>query len=168
MNRPQPDEFDAYYASYINTVSENVLGELEHQAISFPKFLKLVSDEKAYYAYAEGKWTVKEVVGHMIDTERIMAYRALRIARNDQTPLASFEENDYVVNASFNDRSLASLSEEFEAVRIGNVYLFKHLSEDELNRRGTASNKPVSVRALLYILVGHVNHHRNIIEERYL
>jgi len=168
MNRPQPDEFDPYYGTYINTVSENVLGELEHQAVSFPTFLKQIPDIKAYYAYAEGKWSVKEVVGHMIDTERIMAYRALRIARNDQTPLASFEENDYVASAAFNDRSLASLAEEFEAVRISNIYLFKHLSEDELNRRGTASNKPVSVRALLYILVGHVNHHRNIIEERYL
>ena len=168
MNRPQPDEFDPYYATYINTVSENVLGELEHQAISFPAFLKQIPDIKAYYAYAEGKWTVKEVVGHMIDTERIMAYRALRIARNDQTPLASFEENDYVANASFNDRSLESLAEEFEAVRIANIHLFKHLTEDELIRKGTASNKPVSVRALLYILVGHVNHHRNIIEERYL
>ena len=168
MNRPQPDEVDPYYATYINTVSENVLGELEHQAISFPAFLKQIPDIKAYYAYAEGKWTVKEVVGHMIDTERIMAYRALRIARNDQTPLASFEENDYVANASFNDRSLESLAEEFEAVRIANIHLFKHLTEDELIRKGTASNKPVSVRALLYILVGHVNHHRNIIEERYL
>jgi hypothetical protein len=91
MNRPQPDEFDAYYATYVNTVSENVLGELEHQATSLPTFLKQIPDMKAYYAYAEGKWTVKEVVGHMIDTERIMAYRALRISRNDQTPLASFE-----------------------------------------------------------------------------
>src|SRR5687768_8854544 len=152
MKRPQPDEFDPYYGTYINTVSENVLGELEHQAIAFSTFLKQIPDIKAYYAYAEGKWSVKEVVGHMIDTERIMAYRALRIARNDQTPLASFEENDYVANATFNDRSLASLAEEFEAVRISNIYLFKHLSEDELNRRGTASNKPVSVRALLYIL----------------
>ncbi|HUH33596.1 MAG TPA: DinB family protein [Daejeonella sp.] len=168
MNRPQPDEFDSYYATYINTVSENVLGELEHQAISFPAFLKQIPDIKAYYAYAEGKWTVKEVVGHMIDTERIMAYRALRIARNDRTPLASFEENEYVANASFNDRSLASLAEEFEAVRSASIYLFKYLSENELNRRGTASNKPVSVRALLYIVVGHVNHHRNIIEQRYL
>ena len=168
MNPPQPDEFSPYYATYINTVSENVLGELEHQATSFPKFLKLISDEKAYYAYAEGKWTVKEVVGHMIDTERIMAYRALRIARNDQTPLASFEENDYVANAAFNDRSLESLSEEFVAVRISNVYLFKHLSAEEFSRMGTASDKAVSVRALLYIIVGHVNHHWKVIEERYL
>ena len=168
MNPPQSNEFAPYYATYISTVSENVLGELEHQAVSFPQFLKEISDEKSYYAYAEGKWTIKEVVGHMIDTERIMAYRALRIARNDKTPLASFEENDYVANALFNDRSLQSLADEFQAVRNGNIYLFKHLNEEEFNRMGTASNKPVSVRALLYILVGHVNHHRNILEERYL
>jgi len=168
MNRPQADEFAPYYATYINTVSENVLGELEHQVTSFPKFLKLISDEKAYYAYAEGKWTVKEVVGHMIDTERIMAYRALRIARNDKTPLASFEENDYVANAAFNDRSLQSLSEEFAALRAANVYFFKSLMDEEYDRKGTASDKTVSVRALLYIIVGHVNHHWRIIEERYL
>jgi hypothetical protein len=168
MNRPQADEFAPYYATYINTVSENVLGELEHQVTSFPKFLKLISDEKAYYAYAEAKWTVKEVVGHMIDTERIMAYRALRIARNDKTPLASFEENDYVANAAFNDRSLQSLSEEFAALRAANVYFFKSLMDEEYDRKGTASDKTVSVRALLYIIVGHVNHHWRIIEERYL
>ena len=168
MNRPQADEFAPYYATYIDTVSENVLGELEHQVTSFPKFLKLISDEKAYYAYAEGKWTVKEVVGHMIDTERIMAYRALRIARNDTTPLASFEENEYVANAAFNDRSLQSLSEEFAALRTSNVYFFKSLTNEEYDRQGTASGKTVSVRALLYIIVGHVNHHWHIIEERYL
>jgi len=168
MNRPQADEYAPYYATYINTVSENVLGELEHQITSFPKFLKLVPDEKAYYAYAEGKWTVKEVVGHMIDTERIMAYRALRIARNDTTPMASFEENDYVANASFNDRSLQELSDEFAAVRAANVYFFKSLTSDVYDRKGTASEKIVSVRALLYIIVGHVNHHWRIIEERYL
>ena len=168
MNRPQPNEFAPYYATYIDKVSENVLGELEHQISSFPNFLKTISDEKAYFAYAEGKWTIKEVVGHMIDTERIMAYRALRIARKDETPLASFEENDYVANSFFNDRSLESLAEEFAAVRSGNVYLFKHLSEEELSRMGTASGKAVSVRALLYIIVGHLNHHRQVIQERYL
>lgn len=168
MNRPQPDEFAPYYATYIDKVSENVLGELEHQINSLTNFLKNIPDEKAYYAYAEGKWTIKEVVGHMIDTERIMAYRALRIARKDETPLASFEENEYVANAFFNDRSLESLAEEFAAVRSGNVYLFKYLSEEELSRMGTASGKRVSVRALLYIIVGHANHHRQVIEERYL
>lgn len=168
MNRPQADEFAPYYATYINTVSENVLGELEHQATAFPAFLKQIPDEKAYYAYAEGKWTVKELVGHAIDTERIMAYRALRIARNDQTPLASFDENEYVANARFNDRSLESLADEFAILRNANIYLFKSLTEEEFSRMGTASDKAVSVRALLYIIVGHVNHHRKILEERYL
>ena len=168
MNRPQADEFAPYYATYINTVSENVLGELEHQVNSIPGFLESISEEKGYYAYAEGKWTIKELVGHIIDTERIMAYRALRIARNDKTPLASFDENEYVANASFNNRSLESLSREFAAVRIANIHFFKALSEEEYSRTGIASNNPVSVRALLYILVGHVNHHRKILEERYL
>jgi uncharacterized damage-inducible protein DinB len=168
MNRPQADEFAPYYATYINTVSENVLGELEHQVTAFPAFLESIPEEKGYYAYAEGKWTVKQLVGHMIDTERIMAYRALRIARNDKTPLASFDENEYVANASFNNRSLESLSGEFAAVRIANIHFFKALSEEEYSRKGIASNNPVSVRALLYILVGHANHHRKILEERYL
>ena len=168
MNRPQTGEFAPYYATYINTVSENALGELEHQVTSFPAFLKLIPDQKAYYAYAEGKWTVKEVVGHMIDTERIMAYRALRIARNDKTPLASFDENEFVANALFNDRSLESLSQEFEAVRLATVLFFKSLTETELGRMGTASANAVSVRALLYIIVGHVNHHWKVIGERYL
>ena len=168
MNRPQADEFSPFYATYIDTVSENALGELEYQVTSFPEFLKLIPDDKAYFAYAEGKWTIKEVVGHIIDTERIMAYRALRIARKDQTPLPGFEENEYVANASFNDRSLESLSEEFAAVRRSNVYLFKHFSAEQFGQMGTASGNPVSVRALLYITVGHLNHHRRIIEERYL
>lgn len=168
MNPPQADEFSPFYATYINTVSENALGELEHQTTSFPEFLKLIPDDKAYYSYAEGKWTVKEVIGHVIDTERIMAYRALRIARNDQTPLASFDENDYVISANFNDRSLESLSNEFAALRRSNIYLFKHFSEVEFGRMGMASGNPVSVRALLYITVGHLNHHRKVIEERYI
>ena len=168
MNRPQSNEFAPYYSTYIDTVSENVMGELEHQAISFPAFLNSIIPDKASYAYAEGKWTIKELVGHLIDTERIMAYRALCIARNDQTRFPGFEENEYVKNAHFNQRSLGSLAEEFAAVRKANMYLFKSLNEDELSRMGTASEKAVSVKALLYICAGHVNHHRKVIEERYL
>ncbi|MGB4776386.1 MAG: DinB family protein [Daejeonella sp.] len=168
MNRPQPEEFAPYFSTYINTVSENVLGELEHQAHAFPEFLKSISEEKANYAYAEGKWTIKELVGHLIDTERIMAYRALRIARNDATPLPGFDENEYVANACFNERSLANLSQEFADVRRANMYFFNSLNETELNRTGIASNKTLSVRALIYVIAGHINHHKNIILERYL
>jgi uncharacterized damage-inducible protein DinB len=168
MNRPQADEFAPYYGAYIQTVSDNIMGELEYQATSFPQFLHELSEEKASFAYAEGKWTVKQLVGHVVDTERIMAYRLLRISRNDLKALPGFDENMYVANSSFNERSLTSLADEFAAVRKANLYLFVSIKEDELLRTGTASDKPVSVRALLFIIAGHVNHHRNIISERYL
>ncbi|HYK75571.1 MAG TPA: DinB family protein [Daejeonella sp.] len=168
MNRPQSNEFAPYYATYIDTVADNVLTELEQQKQALPEFLAGISPEKADFAYAPGKWTIKEMLGHIIDTERVMTYRAMRIARNDQTPLASFDEDTYVANAHFKDRTLASLAEEFATLRKANLFLFKSLNETELNRMGTASSNPVSVRALLFILAGHVNHHRRILEERYL
>lgn len=168
MKRPQADEFAPFCEKYVNTVSDNVIAELEHQANSFPAFLKGLSSDKASHAYAEGKWTIKELVGHVIDTERIMAYRALRIGRNDQTPLPGFEEADYVTNAHFADRTMESLADEFALVRRANMFLINSFTEEEINRTGTSNGSPMSVRALVYILAGHVNHHRNIIEERYL
>lgn len=168
MKRPQADEYPVFYKKYIDTVSDNVVAELEHQANSFLSFLKGITSDKATYAYAEGKWTIKELVGHVIDTERIMAYRLLTIGRNDKTALPGFEENDYVKNAHFADRTLESLAEEFAALRKVNMYLVKSFNEEEVNRRGTANGSPISVLALIYILAGHLNHHRKIIEERYL
>jgi hypothetical protein len=168
MNRPQPGEFAPFTKAYIDTVSDNVVAELEHQINSFSSFLKGISSDKASYAYAEGKWTLKEVVGHINDTERIMAYRALRIARGDKTPLPGFEEKDYVANAHFADRTLESLAEEFVVLRTANMFLIKSFTEEEVNRTGTSNGTPMSVKALIYILAGHLNHHRKIIEERYL
>lgn len=168
MNRPQANEHAPFYGTYIDTVSDNVIAELEHQVNSFPSFLKGLTQDKATYAYSEGKWTIKELVGHVIDTERIMAYRALRIARADLTPLPGFEENDYVANAHFAERSMDSLAEEFAILRKANMYLIKSFNDDEISRIGTSNGGPMSVRALIYILAGHVNHHRRIIEERYL
>lgn len=168
MNRPQPEEYPVFYKGYIDTVSENVLVELEHQIEAFPAFLRGLTEDKGSFAYAEGKWTIKELLGHVIDTERIMAYRTLRIARNDSTPLAGFEENDYVANAHFADRSIDSLAEEFAQLRRANMHLFKSLNETELGRMGISNGKSISVKALVYIIAGHLNHHRRIIEERYL
>lgn len=168
MKRPQADEYAAFYGTYIDTVSDNVIAELEHQANSFTTFLKGITLDKASYAYADGKWTIKELVGHIIDTERIMAYRMLTIARNDKTALPSFEEDEYVVNAHFADRTLESLAEEFATVRKANMYLVKSLNEEEISRLSTANGSAISVLALIYILAGHLNHHRKIIEERYL
>ena len=168
MNRPQPNEYASFYKAYIDTVNDQVVAELEHQANSFPSFLKGLTADKASHAYAEGKWTIKELVGHVIDTERIMAYRMLRIARADQTPLPGFEENDYVANAHFADRSLDGMAEEFSLLRRGNMHLIKSLNEAEFSRTGISNEKLISVRALVYIIAGHLNHHRRIIEERYL
>lgn len=166
--RPQVDEFPLFYKGYVDTVGDNVLQELENQIEIFSRFLSSISEEKANSAYAEGKWTVKEVLGHILDTERIMAYRALRFARQDTTALPGFDENDYVKNAHFADRSLESLVEEFIVLRKSTLFLIKSFNEDELNRSGISNEKPISVRALIYIIAGHVNHHHRILKERYL
>jgi hypothetical protein len=168
MKPPQADEYAAFYQKYIDTVSDSVLAELDHQANSFPAFLNGISADKASFAYAEGKWTIKELVGHIIDTERIMVYRALRVGRNDKTPLPGFEENDYVSNAHFCDRTLQSLAEEFAVLRKANMYLLRSFTEEEIQRRGVSNGTDISVRALIFILAGHLNHHRTIIEQRYL
>lgn len=161
-------EYAPFYHTYVKTVGEDVVADLNRQLLSIPEFIKSVPAQKEDYAYAPGKWTVKEVLGHMIDTERIMAYRALRIARADETPLAGFEENDYAVQSHYHERSMESLAAEFEALRKSNMFLFESFNEQELKRMGIASGKNVSVRALLFIVAGHVNHHKRILEERYL
>jgi hypothetical protein len=168
MNRPQADEYPVFYKGYIDTVKDDVLSELEHQIVSFQALLKEIPEEKAGFAYAEGKWTIIELIGHILDTERIMAYRALRIARNDSTPLAGFEENDYVANAHFADRSLNSMAEEFQYLRKANLFLIRSLNETELGRVGISNEKPISVKALVFIIAGHLNHHIRILNERYL
>jgi len=166
--RPQADEFPIFYKGYIDMVGDDVLAELESQTSSFPKFLSSISEEKACYAYAEGKWTIKELVGHILDTERIMSYRALRFARQDATALPGFDENDYVKYAHFADRSLQSLVDEFIVLRKSTMYLLNSFNELELSQSGISNERPISVRALVYILAGHVNHHQKILKERYL
>lgn len=168
MNRPQPDEYGAFYQGYINIVNDDVLAELTDQLVTLPDFLRSVPVAKADFAYAEGKWTIKELLGHIIDTERIMAYRLLRFARNDATELPGFDENHYVRHSNFATQNFFDLIKEFEAVRKANLYLFKSLTDTDLDRKGIASNSPLSVRALLFILAGHAKHHQKIIEERYL
>jgi uncharacterized damage-inducible protein DinB len=168
MNRPKPDEFPPAFQKYIDTVTDDVIDELETQATAFPAFIQAIPDEKAGYSYSEGKWTVKELLGHMIDTERILTYRAICFSRNDTQPLPGFEEDDYVKYAHFNDRTLAGLAEEFNLLRRANLHFFRSLQEEELSRKGLANGKPMSVRALLFVLAGHVHHHRRILSERYL
>ena len=168
MYRPQADEYPVFYKGYVDTVKDDVLAELEHQIESFTTLLKGIPLEKSGFSYAEGKWTIVELLGHILDTERIMAYRALRIARNDSTPLPGFEENDYVANAHFADRSLDSMREEFEHLRKANLFLIKSFNETDFSRVGISNDKPISVKALVFIMAGHLNHHIRILKERYL
>ncbi len=165
--RPESDEYGAYYGKYISLVPEgDILAALETQA---PETAVLLSrpDVDGDFRYAPGKWSLKESLGHVIDAERVFAYRAMRIARNDKTPLASFEQDDYVKYGPFGHCSLAALVEEFLAVRKATVPLFRALDEAAWTRRGVASEKEVTVRALAYIIAGHELHHRRLFQQKY-
>jgi hypothetical protein len=167
MNRPQPNEYPNWGEQYISLVEEeDVIALMERQTQEFPQFLDNFI-EKADYAYAPGKWTIKELIGHIIDTERILTFRLLSFARNESSDLPGFDEDEYVKAAHFADRSLLSLGEEFSLLRKANLYLFKSLDETNLNRGGMASSKYLTVRALLFIIAGHLIHHTRIIKERY-
>jgi hypothetical protein len=166
---PDPSEYAPYYGKYITLVGgHDVVAALEDQPRETLALLSGLSEEQGDYRYAPDKWSIKEMLGHVIDAERVFSYRALRFARNDHTPLASFEQNDYVRAGGFGDRQLADLIEEFVAVRRATVWLFGQLSAEAWIRHGVASDNPVSVRALAYIIAGHELHHRAILQEKYL
>jgi len=167
-NRPNPDEFAPYYNTYIKLVGdENILDILENLKESTYSFFTGMDQEKADFAYAEGKWTIKEVLGHMIDAERTFAYRILAFSRGP-AELPSFDENAYVENSTYNSRFFKDIVAEFRQVRESNMYLFRSLNSQQFVATGIASGFKVSVRALLYIIAGHEMHHLNIIKERYL
>jgi hypothetical protein len=168
MNRPESTEYAEHYANYIAKVpGTEVLSILESQRLQMLQLFAGRSERDGSFRYAPGKWTVKEVLGHITDTERIFAYRALRIARGDRTPLPGFEQDDYVRDGAFGDRTLASLAEEFAAVRTASITLYRSFNEEAWKRRGIANQKEVTVRALAFITAGHQIHHRLILEERY-
>ena len=167
--RPGPGDFAPHLARYIERVPEgDLLDHLEVQARHFEALLGGIDPERARFRYAPGKWSVKELVGHVSDTERIMAYRLLCVARGDQTPLPGFEEEDYVRAAHADDRSLEDLAAEFSDVRRATLALLRGLDAGDLARRGTASGHPVSAGALAHVIPGHLAHHGRILEERYL
>lgn len=169
IGKPQLDEYAPFYQGYVDLVGDgDVLEKLASNRKKTYYFFLSISPEKAGFAYAEGKWSVKEVLGHLINTERIMAYRLLRFARADHHPLAGFNENFYASRANAKNRTLEDLANEFSDLRKANLYLYQNLDEEQLQRKGTASNAVVSVKALLYIIAGHELHHLNIIRERYL
>ena len=167
--KPEKGEFLPYYEKYINLVaSGDVLSTLSTQMAETQALLHSLPASVATYRYAPGKWSVNELIGHLIDSERIFAARALRFARNDATPLPGFEQDDYVSNSSFDSYPLGELASELESVRESTIFLFKHLQEDAWMRRGIANGAEVSVRALAYIIAGHELHHREMLQARYL
>ncbi len=163
------NEYAGYFSTYINRVeNKNLQEELEICLHDFIRFVQNIPLDKFDYRYAEGKWTIKEIIQHVIDTERIFAYRALRISRYDTTPLPGFDENDYVNNSFGNSRSIQDLLTEMAVVRQATLSLFKSFSNEQLLLIGTASNNQISVRAIGFIIIGHQKHHQIIFEERYL
>jgi hypothetical protein len=177
IGRPQAGEYAPYYDRYIsliqhrvqnNAQNNDILATLEDQRRQSLLLLSGRTEADGDLRYAPDKWSVKELLGHVNDTERIMSYRALRIARNDATPIEGFEQDDYVRNSPFSRRPLAELIEDYIAVRGSTLSLFRNLEESSWTRRGTASNNEVTVRALAYIIAGHELHHRRILEEKYL
>lgn len=168
MDRPRPDEHSPYYARYIDRVPAGpIIDVLRTQLSGTVTPLQALDEAAASFAYAPAKWTVKEVVGHVIDTERIMSHRALRFARGDQTPLPSFDENVYVPAAESNSRPLADLLAELAVVRAATIALFSGMPANAWTRTGIASDAVCSVRALAYIIAGHELHHRALLAERY-
>lgn len=167
-NHPEPTEYNDFYSGYISLVTEpNVIGMLVQQGQKVYTFLQRLSPEQANYRYALGKWSVKEVIGHMIDTERIMAYRALSIARGEEQSLPGYDQDVYVEQAGFGDRSLNSLSSEYDAQRNANVSLFNSFTGEQTRRTGTANDAALSVRAVVHIIAGHERHHLNILRDKY-
>ena len=167
--RPDASEHLPYYGKYVDRVPDgDLLQTLRAQLDETLALVRGLPEERGGHRYAPGKWSIREVLSHVIDAERIFAYRALRIGRGDATPLASFDENAYAAAANADARTLVDLAEELEHVRLGNLALFRGLDDEALARRGTASGGEVSVRALAWIIAGHERHHVSLLRERYL
>ncbi len=167
--RPAADEYAPYYGTYVGRVADgDIVQTLASQVDGTLALLRSIPESRAGHRYAQGKWSIRELVGHVCDTERIFAYRALRFARGDQTPLPGYDENEFVANSRLDQRTLGSLVAEFEVVRRGTRVLLDNLFADEWVRRGNANGKEMTVRAMAWIIAGHELHHMGILKERYL
>jgi uncharacterized damage-inducible protein DinB len=166
---PAPTEYEGHFGRYIAlTNTQDLLPALEADNENFAAFIRSIPNDKLDYRYAAGKWTIREMITHITDTERIFAYRALRFARNDKTALPGFEENDYVPESNATNRTIESLLAEYSIVRQATIALLQSLTPEMLLRQGTASSYSISVRALGYTILGHTLHHQQVISERYL
>lgn len=162
-------EYNRYYKAYIDCATDfNIVEGLKQNLVAVTDFYSSIPEQKHDFAYAKDKWSIKDILLHIIDTERIFVYRALRIARQDKTSLAGFEQDDYVVSAKSSSRSLVNILEEYKAVRQATIALYQSFDSNALEQIGEASGSPISVRAIGYIITGHENHHNQVIFERYL
>ena len=167
--RPTSGEYPPYTINYISLVPDgDIVATLGKQLDDTLALIRSISESRGDFRYEEGKWSIKEVIGHIIDCERIFAYRALRFARGDETPLSGFEQDDYVRNGGFGKRTLSDLANEYEHVRQSTIALFSNLDEEAWVRLGTSNNNPASVRALAFMIAGHERHHIEILRSRYL
>jgi DinB superfamily len=169
MPKPSPETYFAYFKKYVDQVPEEDLATaFSHQLTIIKNFLTSITEERSMYAYAAGKWTLKEVLLHITDTERIFNYRALAIARKETAPLPGFDENTYAANSNANSRSWQNLVDEFLAVRSSTEFLYKSFTDEALASSGIASNNPLTVNSLGFTTLGHFYHHKTVMEERYL
>ena len=167
--RPAKNEHIEYYSTYIDKVADgDIVAKLEQQLPDTLAFLRSIPESKHDHRYAPGKWSIREIVGHLGDGERVFQYRAWRFSRADTTPVPGFEENDYVANAPFAKVSMSDLISEFESLRKATVKMFSAMDADMMGRRGTANDAEISVHSIAWILAGHVDHHLQVIRERYL
>ena len=169
MNRPNENEYASDYQGYVNQVSEtDILMVLRAQMDDLDVLLERVAPEKETYRYAEGKWSIREIVGHLIDGERVFGYRAFSIARGEQQNLPGFDQDEYMLTAPYEHIELEDLLSELRLIRLGNIAMFRTLDEASWNRTGTANANQISVRAIAFIMAGHLRHHMNVLRERYL
>ncbi|HKL19435.1 MAG TPA: DinB family protein [Halalkalibaculum sp.] len=166
--RPQPEEYGAFYEGYIEEVgSGDIIDILKDQMHETYTLINSLTAKQSRYRYAEGKWTVKEVIGHLIDSERIFAYRGLCFARNETKSQPGYDQDAYVEEGNFKERSLQSLGDEYFSLRNATIILFNSFTEEVLLRKGTANDNTFSVRALAYIIAGHERHHLKVLEDKY-
>ena len=170
LTPPTSEEYAPFYTDYVQRAIRkgDVLAALPGQIDAIRSILGKLTDEQARFKFGPAEWSIKEVVGHLNDVERVFSYRLLRISRNDQTPLAGFEQEDYIREAGFDNRTLSDLIQEFEFLRRANILAILHMPDEAVQRKGTASGATVSANALIFMMVGHVEHHMASFHENYL
>ena len=169
INKPKPNEYAPYFQNYINSApEENIVKSLEDQLSESVSYYDSLNESEFDFRYAPGKWSIKEVIIHILDTERIFNYRALRFARKDTTPLPGFEQDDYINSTDWINYSIKSIIEEYELVRKHTIVLFNNMTKEMLIQSGISSGMKLSVRAIPFIIAGHERHHLNVIKSKYL